>query len=522
GSDTTVRNCHIEGFFDSRLILNGAKRTRLIQNSFIIYQRWGLGIDVTDTQDVVIANNTFIGLTHVMPALMTADAKTQHLTVVGNVIEGAKTAVTGLPATGSHIVKDNVVGHADLESPYHPLFLTGTTQHASALVPGEGTSLDDLPVIGGPTWVPGALQKRSALTARRTVIRVGHGTCGTHTCDIDASAKNEIQQAVWSVWRGGTVEVYPSTQAYAGSAVIGWSITLRGMGNHPEDVVLRNEDELLVPSSYQLWRHGAVLTVLQNQDAKTTIENLSLDVIPGTTQHVKRGVILEYYPDAARTSDHVLRRVSIRSTSGTDNLEQAILLGSRTLTQDVLVQGPFQTCATFGPPYTLSNKYKTPESTAQIINFTCRLKGSDSQAPQAAFEVASVKNTLLANITVELKTPAPLFRAQRRFTGDTGAKALDLPKSFTLNAASVRGITTNFDGFAAGDGTYTLTNLHTLASGDAFFVSSTNSHLATGAQAIDTGVDPATLNSTLKAGTSLDGVIRKGRQIDRGAYEQGK
>jgi len=125
-------------------------------------------------------------------------------------------------------------------------------------------------------------------------------------------------------------------------------------------------------------------------------------------------------------------------------------------------------------------------------------------------------------VALDLETPAPLFRAQRRSVGDTAAKALDLPKSFKLVNATIRGVTSTYDGFASSDGSYTLTEVHVLPMPSTFFVSATDSHLATGAYAIDTGVNPVTLDSTLHAGTSLDGVSRQGRKIDQGAYEQGQ
>ena len=522
GSDTTVRNCRFEGAFETKLQLRGAQRTRLIQNTFVTYQDYKCAIEVGDTKDVVIANNVLISQTSIRPELLIADAKTDHLIVVGNVVEGAKILISGLPATGNHVVQDNVVGHADLESPLIPRFLATSSQSASALVPGEGTSLDGLTLIGGPHWVPGAFQKRSALTIRRTVIRVGRGTCGAHACDIDASAKNEIQQAVWSVWRGGVVEVYPSATPYAGSAVISWSLTLRGMGSKADDVVLRNADELLVPASYDLWWHDAVLTVHYHQDKGVTIENLTVDARTDTSSRVTRAVIVEAYPQSGRTTDHVLRRLRIVSNSGSGGLTDALLVGDRTRIQDVLVQGPFGTCITFGLRQGMIHDNPTPESKTRVINLTCRLTGKGSYAPRAAFDVASVKDTLLANVALDLETPAPLFRAQRRSVGDTAAKALDLPKSFKFVNATIRGVTSTYDGFASTDGSYTLTEVHVLPTPSTFFVSATDSHLATGAHAIDTGVDPVTLDSTLHAGTSLDGVSRQGRKIDQGAYEQGQ
>jgi len=230
-------------------------------------------------------------------------------------------------------------------------------------------------------------------------------------------------------------------------------------------------------------------------------------------------VMLEYAASSERKEDHVLRRLRVTSSGSGSGLDEGLLVGDRTLVQDVLVHGDFESCVTFGPRMYASQK--TPAATGRVVNLTCRLTGSESHAPRAAFEVASVKDTLLANVAVDLSVAAPLFKAQRRSAGDTGVTALDVPASFTLQAAAIRGVSTTFDGFTAASGSYKLVSVDTVLVGDPFFVSATDSHLAGGAKAIDTGVDPATLDSSLKAGVSIDGVSRQGRKIDRGAFEQG-
>ncbi len=76
--------------------------------------------------------------------------------------------------------------------------------------------------------------------------------------------------------------------------------------------------------------------------------------------------------------------------------------------------------------------------------------------------MASVKDAALINIAVDLSETAPLFRVQRRSVGETGSLALDLPKSFSINAASIRNASPNFDGFTRTSGSYTLTSIDTV------------------------------------------------------------
>jgi hypothetical protein len=104
---------------------------------------------------------------------------------------------------------------------------------------------------------------------------------------------------------------------------------------------------------------------------------------------------------------------------------------------------------------------------------------------------------------------------------DTGKAALDPPLSFRVYATSYRGYAGLFDGFDATSGTYDTSGASALPAMSPLFVSSTDSHLEIGSPAMDTGIDPGSINSMLSAGTSLDGVSRTGRAVDRGAYEQG-
>jgi len=128
---------------------------------------------------------------------------------------------------------------------------------------------------------------------------------------------------------------------------------------------------------------------------------------------------------------------------------------------------------------------------------------------------------VFGNLAIELEQPAPLFSAQRRGENDTGELALDPPESFILRAASVRGITKEINGFLTNQDTYVFIDLDQVQESEPFFESEADSHLHLQAGALDTGVLPVELHPDLSVSTSLDGVSRQERLIDRGAYEQG-
>jgi hypothetical protein len=129
-------------------------------------------------------------------------------------------------------------------------------------------------------------------------------------------------------------------------------------------------------------------------------------------------------------------------------------------------------------------------------------------------------------MAVDLAEPGTMFLAQRRVSStnpnlDVDLRALDYPTSFDATNWVIRNGDTMFDGFTAMDGTYGVTPIVDVMANDPFFVSPTDSHLDVGADGIDTGVAPSSIDPTLDLGTTLDGVDRNGRVIDHGAYEQG-
>jgi hypothetical protein len=153
---------------------------------------------------------------------------------------------------------------------------------------------------------------------------------------------------------------------------------------------------------------------------------------------------------------------------------------------------------------------------------TCRQQKTVGGQPLAAFEVASVNGSDYFNIAVELAEVAPLFRAQRRSSSDTGVIALDEPTAFQATAWVVLNPGPDYDGFTDAEGTYVLTDVDEVLAIDPFFVSAIDSHLDIGAAGLDSGVDPVSIDSMLTPGTDFDGVSRAtALAIDRGAYEQG-
>jgi hypothetical protein len=367
-------------------------------------------------------------------------------------------------------------------------------------------SLDGVDLATAADVRPGAYQLPSALSLpRRTVVRVGAGDCGAAPCDVDASVDNEIQRALWSAWPGSVVEVYPAAAAYAGNAVIGWPVTLRGVGDDPEAIVLRSREEDPLLLDFDTWRHESVLTVLRDLGGPVTVEGVTI-VVDTETEADDHGLFVETNVSHPPSSPHSIRRVALETLGVGSGLVSALYLGHDVVVQDVLIRGAFEVCVRFG--LRSEDYYEAAVSTSHVVNLTCRLTGT-------------VDGSIFADIAVELSEPAPLFRAQRRSSGDTGTTARDAPESFSVYALSARGQGETFDGFADGDGTYTLVDVETVADGDPFFASATDSTLVAGASAMDTGVDPSSTDSALEPGTSLDGVDRSGRAIDRGAYEQG-
>jgi hypothetical protein len=535
GSDTTVRNCHFYGHYENQWEMTYVNNTRFLNNTFVYFQQAGTPSvrpepdppedSIQGTDGIVFANNVFLSLTRQEDNMLLGDDTTTNLSVTGNLIEGYTEAVIDLdPADLTNNVQGNILGQAELESPYVPKFLADSSQQPTGLVPGEGVSLDGVSIEGRSDILPGAYQLRSSMNGpRRMTIRVGNANCGANGCDIDVSEDNEIQRAVWNSWPGGTIELYPY-DSYAGNAVIPWGLTLTGMGDQPEDVVLISAEEDPLWTTIEMWeRHNSILTALHRMDIPVLIENLHL-IVDSDTQSDDRAILIEgSQENGSSPADwHILRRLRIEALAlGTPGLFQALFLGDKVRVQDVLINGDFASCIRFGVRYTEARE--TPPTSDQIINLTCRLTGTGDYLPEAAFDVASIVDTLFINMTLEQDASASVFRAQRRSTGDTAAIALDVPDSYDLYALTLRGYTTYSEGFDDIHGTYTESGKVVLDVGDPFFESETDSHLATDCTAIDSGIDPATIDASLSAGVSLDGVDRQTVQdIDRGAYEQGQ
>ncbi|MBW1871471.1 MAG: hypothetical protein JRJ19_05365, partial [Deltaproteobacteria bacterium] len=522
GPDMTVRNNHFLGYFENSWNFLYANNTRLINNTMVYFQRCGGEWDVNGTTGVVIANNVVLSLNHEEPLMILGDLTTTSLTVTGNVFEGFTAMIAGVdPGDVSNVVQDNDLGQAELESPWDPFFLANSTQNTGPIVPGVGTSLDDIDIEGQTGILPGAYQARSLRSGnRRMTVRVGDGDCGLNSCDFDASQDNEMQKAVWASWPGGTVEVYPSANPYAGNALMGWGVNIIGVGDQPEDVVLQSAEEDFIWSYYDLWeRHESILTALNRMDPPIRVENLTLR-LDADAMADERAICTEGDNLGPPGDWHQLRRLRFETVNSGPGLNQAMYLGTLVQVQDVLVHGAFHSCITFG-----MRRYDddpTPETTGRVINVTCRLNGMAAHVPQSAFDVASVVDTIFINLAIELESPAPFLRAQRRSVGDTGATALDVPVSYTLRATSIRGHNDIGDGYAPGDGNYDVESVDVIAAADPFFVSDVDSHLDDLCTAIDFGIDPSTIDASLAPGVSLDGIDRQSvTAIDRGAYEQG-
>jgi len=526
GPDCTLRNSHIWGYFENDWRWTNVHRTRVVNNTFIIFQQEGDTSDIIGVSDLTVANNVFGVFASTEPLMMSADATTTGLTVAGNVLEGYQDIVAGDTAS---VVQDNILGQLEVESPYVPLFLSDSTQTQTAgtVVPGEGVSLDGVSIEGRTDMLPGAFQNRSSLSLpRRTTIKVGerNNACGGR-CDFIQSDDNEIQLAAWTVFPGGTVEVYPSTDPYAGNVIIGWPIDIVGMGAQPEDVVLQSLDEEPDWSFYGLWGgHGGIISVIRDMGAPVTVEKLAL-LVDTDTQAGERAVFTEKSDSLTLNENwHQFRRLRVESQGTTAGLSQAFYLGDRVRVQDVLIHGDFHTCIRFGTRS--SDRNATPATTGHVVNLTCRLTGTGTNDAESGLDVASVVDSRFVNLAIEFPDSAvSLFRAQRRTTGDTGTTALDVPTSYIAHSITASIHDTHSDGYDPVDGTYTETEIDELAAGIQIFVSAADSHLnpaCATCDALDRGVDPSTVDPDLAAGTSLDGIDRGGMTIDRGCYEEGQ
>ncbi|MEM9456547.1 MAG: hypothetical protein AAGF11_20385 [Myxococcota bacterium] len=535
GPHTTVRNTHISGYFEEGIDMRLASGSVLSHNTVLYYEAPSLEvtngamIDARLVDRLEISNNVFIALTSPFSALVAADQSTTELVIAGNAFEGVAAIVSGIDPDSAEVsLEGNTDGPLELESPMQPLVLADSTLAASTVGANGGISIDGVSVDTADPRRPGAYQLPSTLsTPRRREITVGEGMCGGTSCTIDKSVDNELQRAVWSAWPGSTVEIYPSATPYAGPVVISWPITLAGTSNDPQAAVIRRviEDDQLAAEG--LWEgKNTVVDLLRRMSQPTVIERLTIEAGPDQIGIYHEGqyhenLLLAGPSRVTVANRHQIRRVVLRDagTMAGALANMALYIGSDVVVHDVLINGGYDTCVRFGPRTSEGNA--TPVSTAYVHHLTCRLTLAGGNEPLAAFEVASVQEAIIADAVIELAEPGPLFRAQRRTSGDQGATAADLPLSFTASAIAARGFDTNFDGFAMANGTYTLTDVDTVGMMEPLFVSDSDSHLAPGALGIDSGVDPATLEPELALSEDLDGVDRTGLPIDRGCYEQG-
>jgi len=285
--------------------------------------------------------------------------------------------------------------------------------------------------------------------------------------------------------------------------------------------VLQSEEEDDKAAEWGLWsRHGSMLVV---QDDVTTapvrIENLILRV-DGLAQASATAVFVEGTGAEVPASPHVIQRVKIEAVNA-ERPAQALYLGDNVRVQDVLIDGPFGACARFGPQHAAPTPLpETPTTRGWVINTTCRLTGEDAAAPRAAFEIDWVDGALFTNLVLQLgatsavpAVSAPLFLAERA-----------PPTGFTARAITAQGRSADCAPFAcSGAPAYSLIDIIDVGASDILFASGTDSHLdpAEAGDAIDGGHDFWVDDPDLPLGRALDGVDRRERDIDRGAYEQG-
>ncbi|HOX47099.1 MAG TPA: hypothetical protein PK668_26130 [Myxococcota bacterium] len=525
GDACTVRNCHFYGYFELELQVQGRADVRLVHNTFVLFQANDASpIDASGSRGFTFANNVVLSLAQEEPVLVWADLAAVDLVLSGNLVEGFAGVATGHnPGDPGTRVVDNLLAPAELESPRSPRFLADSAQRVAGPVAGEGTSLDGVELAGLAGARPGAFQRPSALgLPRRQVVRLGRGDCGGEGCDLDADAiGQDVQEAVWSAWPGAEVQVFPSASPYAGFALLGWPVRLRGMGAAVDEVVLENAyDDALLEGLDVYNRHDATLILLEKIADPVLVSDLTVR-LDAARSGDNWGVYTEDRAEQADWPPHRLERLRLASSGTELGLYAGFYLGTRTVVQDSLVWGGFRACVRLGPRNSESNA-STP-SNAKLVNLTCRLIGVGNQVPQAFLDVAAADGAVFVDLAAESIAPVPLLRAQRRASGDTGAAALDPPLSYQAVSVSAKNASALHDGFDAASGSYTETGVELLGAADALFVDEGDSHLAPGSTALDTGVDPGTLDALLAPGTSLDGVDRATvLALDRGCYEQGQ
>ncbi len=525
GAETVIRNNHIWGYFEGTLDMRFATDSLFSHNTLVYYQPLFAEavIDARDVDGLQISNNVVLSLSQPVDALISANAGTAGLRVIGNAVEGA-TAIMGGNGSADVDDIDNTIGALELGSPRDPRVLADSSLRASSLGTSEGTSVDGIPLSSAETTLPGAYQSRSALSLpRRTRITVGEGQCGGDPCDVTKGIDNELQYAAWSTWPGGSIDIAPSLTPYAGPMIISWPMNVGGAGSSPEEVVVRRERENERWGEHGLWSgKDVVIDVLGSMSAATLVEMLTIEAGPNEI-----GIFHEGLGEATIKGQHGMRRLVLRDAGNItgDPADIAVYLGHDVVAHDILVHGGYDTCVRFGPrPWESS---PTPTTAAFIYNITCRLtepvpeRDVARTGPMAAFELAAVDGAVIANAVVELAQDGPVFRAQRRSSEENRPTTQDAPVAFIANSITVIGHSGLYDGFEANPEVHQLIDVTSVEDQVPLFISATDSHLTEESGGIDGGVYPSELNPPLPVGVSVDGISRNERIVDRGCYEEG-
>ena len=513
--ETSLTNSHVYGYWEGVGNLSFADNTKIVGNTFVFYQRDDSAMVASGVDGLRVVNNVFVVLPGADGPLVQADSETTRLVVSGNVIEGYPA-----PVVADYNVEDptntiarNTASLAGLESPLRPRFLQRVEPPVSGEESSVGTSLDGVDVDGKIPALPGAFQRRSALTDRPDGMRLGPPNCGA-ACDLLADeVDNPVQVAAWSLWPGKTLRLEPGT--YAGSVVVSWPINIEGTGARLADVVLRHDLQDPLWEAGDLWDpHRAVIAVLYEANG-TTIQNLRIETGSGrSSEDLDYALFVEGQEPGGETSGPrvIVRTVVVNAAAdlGSDPAS-AIRTGDRVLIQDALIQGGWGSC---GRVSSREARGSTPEVVSDFINVTCRLTGSS----HAGFDLGDVRGARFINVIAETGSPAgPLFRAY----GDGS-----FPKSFAGHAVHYVGFSSLFGGFTPADGMYAVDTVEELLMSP-FVDSPTGGLLRSESPPIDSGVPP-TVNDNLwppdvAPGRSVNGVDRSGvMRIDRGAYEQGQ
>ncbi len=519
GRNTIVRNSHFWGYWEGSIDLQQARGAQVTGNTFVHYELMQ-GFNIEGAEDLRITNNVVASLARTEPTLFVGDDRTNGALLAGNVYEGYSSTQTGLDLMFGGNQVDSNQNELELDSPLEPFFLSGAQTTAVRTNSVRGMSLDGHFLQGRSDLVPGAYQRRSPRTTRRTKVLVGDSVCGKTACDVLASADDEIQIAVWTAWPDSEIVVFPSAQPYTGNAVISWPVTIRGNGAQPEDVTLQSneEDEDRVNNLH--WVHNSILTVLTSCAGAVEIENLRLVVDSGQWSD-SRAVYIEN-SDLPRRLRRLSRlRIESIVSSTSSGLDQGLYLGNNVIAQDILVHGAFRHCASFLD--TLWTKNGLGTVSGWNLNLTCRLTSNGVFGASSIFELPRNGPRAFMNIIAASSSPVPAFSAPSGSPAFLFARAMSV---VGLNDSLCAGL----DCSDSGNSTVTI---DAMSDGNRLFVSDTDSHLnpATNPPGIDAGKSPDCANSnedpfclepSLSLGESLDGIPRTtpGVVVDRGAYEQ--